>query len=408
MRDETRRNLRVGALAAAAMVVMAAAILTIGQRQQLFVRHTRYSTTFRNVAGLQQGAQVSLHGVTVGFVERVDLPTGPEDQRIRIRFTVDADYTERIREDTTVQIKTIGLLGDKYLELRGGSPDRPRVLEGGLVQGKDLAEVEELVDRGEDVVANVLAISSSLKVILRRVEGGEGLIGEMTTDPGTGGKVLANFNDTVTAFRRLVESVERGEGLLGRMVGDEEFARQLVADLTATSEASRRVAGALATDLERSGTVYAALVRDPAGERLVLDALSALRDGSRALAAVAEELESGEGTLPRLLQDREFADDFLTDLAGLVRCLHAVAAKLDRGDGSAGAFLNDPQLYQDLENVVRGVESSKVTSWFVRNRREKGEELAAAEQVAAPPAVATPAGGDGGVPSCGPATPPAR
>ena len=37
------------------------------------------------------------------------------------------------------------------------------------------------------------------------------------------------------------------------------------------------------------------------------------------------------------------------------------------------------QMYQDLENVVRGVRSSKVVSWFIRNRRKKGEKVAARE-----------------------------
>lgn len=379
MRDETKRNLRVGLLAAAALAVSAVAVLTIGARQQLWVHHTRYATTFRNVGGLQPGAAVSLHGVTVGFVERIELPVEPESERIRVQFTVDAVYTERIREDTTVQIKTVGLLGDKFLDLRGGSALKPRILEGGVIRGKDLPEMAEFVDRGEDMVDNLLAISSSLKVILRRVEAGEGLIGEMTSSPGSGERVLTTINDTVVAFRSVVERVERGEGLLGRMVMDDELASSLVADVQGASRAVGRAATAMADDLGREGTVYAALLRDPRGAQLVVETLDAMRDGSQALAAAAAELSSGEGTLPRLLQDREYADDFLADLHGLVRSLHSAAAKLDRGDGTAGAFLNDPKMYQDLENVVRGVNSSKVVSWFIRNRREKGEKVAAEE-----------------------------
>jgi len=383
MRDETKRNLRVGLLTVAALVVLAVAVLTIGARQQLWVRHTRYATTFRNVGGLQPGAAVSLHGVTVGFVKRIELPVEPESERIRVEFSVDAAYTERIRKDTTVQIKTVGLLGDKYLELRGGAAGEPRILEGGLIQGKDLPEMAEFVDRGEDMVDNLLAISSSLKVILRRVEAGEGLIGEMTSAPGSGERVLANLNDTVVAFRSVVERVDRGEGLLGRMVVDDELAAGLISDVRGASLAVNRTANLVADDLLRQGTLYSALLQDPRGAQLVVETLEAMRDGTQALAAATEELASGDGTLPRLLADREYADDFLADLHGLVRSLHSAAAKLDRGDGTAGAFLNDPQMYEDLENVVRGVKSSKVTSWFIRNRREKGEKLAAQEEAQA-------------------------
>jgi hypothetical protein len=79
------------------------------------------------------------------------------------------------------------------------------------------------------------------------------------------------------------------------------------------------------------------------------------------------------------MQDKEYADDFLDDLQALTSHLRSVMEKLDEGEGTAGAFLNDPQLYQDMENVVRGVENSAVTSWFIRNRRKSGEKSQAEE-----------------------------
>jgi hypothetical protein len=50
-----------------------------------------------------------------------------------------------------------------------------------------------------------------------------------------------------------------------------------------------------------------------------------------------------------------------------------VAEKLDHGAGTAGVLINDPSLARDLENVVRGVEKSKLKSWFIRSSREAGE-----------------------------------
>ena len=80
MRDETRRNLRVGALTVVAVAVLAVAIFTMGNRRQLFTRHTRYVTTFNNITGLQVGAPVRLSGVDVGFVERIELPPTIKDE----------------------------------------------------------------------------------------------------------------------------------------------------------------------------------------------------------------------------------------------------------------------------------------------------------------------------------------
>jgi len=378
MRDETKRDLRVGALTLAALALLAVAILMIGQRQQIFVRHTRYQTSFTNVTGLQNGAAVRLSGVDVGFVEAIELPTDPEQNRITVRFSVDADYTERIREDSEVSIKTIGLLGDKYLEVRAGSSAAARVLEGGQVRGRDPAEVAEFVASGEDLIENLISISTSLKVILHRIEAGEGLLGELTRSP-EGEEAFSDVaRSTVTELRDIMQKINTGEGLLGRMISDPALGDELAA----TARSLQATGATIAADLERTDSAYAVLFRDPEAAALLRETISAVRDASEAMAAAFEELSTGQGTLPRLMQDKEYADDFLDDLQALTSHLRSVMEKLDEGEGTAGAFLNDPLLYQDLENVVRGVENSAVTSWFIRNRRKSGEKSQAAEEAA--------------------------
>lgn len=379
MRDETKRDLRVGALALAALALLAVAILTIGQRQQVFVRHTRYQTSFANVTGLQAGAAVRLSGVDVGFVEAIELPTDPGQSRINVRFSVDADFTERIREDSEVSIKTIGLLGDKYLEIRAGSLSAPRLLEGGRITGRDPAEVAEFVASGEDLIENLISISSSLKVILHRIEAGEGLLGELTQTP-EGKEAFGDVaRSTVTELRDILQKVNAGEGLLGRMISDPALGDEFAA----TTRSLQASGAAIAADLERTDSAYAMLFRDPETARALRETIGAVRDATEAMAAAFEELSTGQGTLPRLMQDKEYADNFLDDLQALTHHLRSVMEKIDQGEGAAGAFINDPQLYQDLENVVRGVENSAVTSWYIRNRRKSGEKSEAAEEAAA-------------------------
>jgi phospholipid/cholesterol/gamma-HCH transport system substrate-binding protein len=374
MRDESKRNLRVGLLVIAALLLVALTILMVGNRRQLFIRHTRYSTSFVNVTGLEHGSPVKLNGVTVGFIETIELPAGAQEPRIEIRFTLDSRYTERVRADSGVSIRSMGLLGDKYLEITAGSPDQERILEGGIVPGRDPAELSQFVSTGGDLLQNLISISVSLKTILARVEAGEGLLGELTRTPESGTHLSENLTKTVVTLGSILSKIERGEGLLGRLVSEESGSGDILDELKASSRSIHRITTQVAIDMERHDTTYAALLRDPDGRRRLTDAIDALQNAAGAIAAVAQEMATGEGTLPRLMQDKEFADDFLDDLQGLVSSLHSAAEKLDQGEGTAGAFINDEQLYRDLEDVVRGVKDSKVVSWFIRSKREKGEE----------------------------------
>ena len=380
MRDESKRNFRVGLLVIAALLLVALTILMVGNRRQLFIRHTRYSTSFVNVTGLENGSPVKLNGVTVGFIETIELPAGAQQPRIEIRFTLDSRYTERVRADSGVSIRSMGLLGDKYLEITAGSPDQERILEGGIVPGRDPAELSQFVSTGGDLLQNLISISVSLKTILGRVEAGEGLLGELTRAPESGSHLSENLTQTVATLGSILGKIERGEGLLGRLVSEESGSGDILDELKASSRSIHRITTQVAIDMERHDTTYAALLRDPDGRRRLTDAIDALQNAAGAIAAVAQEMATGEGTLPRLMQDKEFADDFLDDLHGLVSSLHSAAEKLDQGEGTAGAFINDEQLYRDLEDVVRGVKDSKVVSWFIRSKREKGEEARLEEE----------------------------
>jgi len=90
--------------------------------QNLFTAKTRYLVRLVSVSGLQVGSQVQLNGVNVGSVERIVLPVDMGENLLEVWISVDSRYEQRIRRDSVARIKTLGLLGDKYVELTSGSP----------------------------------------------------------------------------------------------------------------------------------------------------------------------------------------------------------------------------------------------------------------------------------------------
>jgi len=374
MREEMKQNLRVGALTLVAFGLIALAILMVGKRQQIFSHHTYYTTYFENVTGLDRGSPVKLDGVTVGYIREIILPEKPDRQKILIRFAVDTRYTERIRKDSLVSIRSMGLLGDRFLDISGGSASADRVLEGDVVTANPPAELEHFVASGQDLMENLIAISASLRSILGRVEAGQGIIGELTSSPKDGPRLGDSLTGAIVSLENILSRIDRGEGFLGRLTIEGDDSGAIVDELVATARSIHRITTRIARDVEHPDSAYAVLMRKPGGGEKLMQTLDSLQTAAAAISAVAEELATGEGTLPRLLRDQQFAEDFLEDLKKLVHALRSAAEKLDRGDGTAGAFINDPQLYQDLEDVVRGVKDSTVVSWFIRKKRAKGEE----------------------------------
>ena len=366
MSPETSASRRVGALVLAALAVLALAVLLIGDRQNLFQPKNRYYVRFVSVAGLRQGSDVQLNGVNVGSVERIVLPADTGENLLEVWITVDARYEQRIRRDSVARIKTLGLLGDKYLELTSGSPATEPIPEEGEIPAAPPTNVEQLAEAGEDVMNNVVTISHQLTRILGRMDRGEGLLGELTTDADPNRKVSVEILDTLEALRRAVDRLESGEGAIPRLINDRELADRLevsLARLDAVLEKAETGEGlipSLLTDAEQKERFSRSLVN--------------IETATAKLAAAGDALEESDAFLGRLLHDEEYGRKVAEDLEALLANLRQVAEKLNKGDGSAARLLNDPAFAEALQDIVVGVEESKLLRWLIRNRQKAGIE----------------------------------
>ena len=387
---DRHRRLRVGLFTACMLLVFALVIMLIGKKQGLFQRHVRYEARFEHVGGLVPGASVWLNGVVVGAVEDVELPSDPSQRQITVALRINARLSERVRADSRVRIRTLGLFGDRYLEVSSGSASQPLLPPGGVIPSEEPTDVAAVLSRGGDAMTNVQAISSSLRRILERVEQGQGILGELTVNPESGNQAVARLNSVLEEADGLLRDLRAGKGALGKLIADPQLESHLVDDLAGMAHAGRQVVQALAQDLARDDSVVAGLLRDPRGRERLQRALEGVGQAAAAATAAAKELTDGEGTLPRLMNDKQYARRFLDDLAVMTYSLRQVAEKLDHGQGSAAQLINDPGLVRDLENVVRGVQDSKLATWYVRNRRARGEQTAPPTPTVEAPATPTP------------------
>ena len=73
------------------------------------------------------------------------------DRTVRVVYDVDRRAAPRLRKGTRAAIKTIGLLGDKYIELEGGTAEEPEIEIGGSIPQAPGAGIEKLLEGGGDL-----------------------------------------------------------------------------------------------------------------------------------------------------------------------------------------------------------------------------------------------------------------
>ncbi|MFY9824281.1 MAG: MlaD family protein [Thermoanaerobaculia bacterium] len=372
------REVRVGLLILAALAVLAVAIFLLGQKNSLFSSKNHYYVELSSVSGLKPGNPVQLNGVDVGTVERVELPVNPWRGMIRVWIRVESRYGSRIRGPQGMQalvpgqtpsvarIKTLGLLGDKFIDLSSGSPGYEVIPDGAPIPAAQATNVDALLASGEDVMGNVVAISSSLNKVLARIERGEGLLGELTSDSESSRSLRASLLGTSEALQRVANKIDTGQGPLPRLLNDRALADQLGQSMDRLQ--------ALLTKAESGEGLLPSLLNDPNAKTQLNDTLASLHQVTQNLQSFTANLEKSNALVPRLVKDEAYGREVTEQLRQTVENLNEVSRKLSQGNGSAAKLINDPQVYDAVKDVVVGVNESRFLRWLIRNRQKKGIE----------------------------------
>ena len=132
----------VGVFVISAMVALLLLALNVsGLRYQSDDDISYLYARFENLSGLSERAKVSLSGVTIGRVVKIELDT--QDYVAVVKMAIKKGIP--LSQDTSASVLTSGLLGEKYIGLSVGA-DEETLLSGDIIEDTQSAIVlEELI-----------------------------------------------------------------------------------------------------------------------------------------------------------------------------------------------------------------------------------------------------------------------
>lgn len=162
---------KVGALFLVALVIAGLLIwkiedLKIGRRTGKTI-----SIQFSDVAGLKEKSDVRMAGVLVGKVARIRLVGG----KALVEIELSKDIA--LRDGASGSVQSLGMLGDKYIELVPGPVGAPPIAEGTTLKGETPVNFDQITRLARDIEVDVREITSNLKSSLGGTLGEERLTG---------------------------------------------------------------------------------------------------------------------------------------------------------------------------------------------------------------------------------------
>jgi phospholipid/cholesterol/gamma-HCH transport system substrate-binding protein len=321
----TYAELRVGVVIAIALIVAMAATIYITREGGLPFfggQYTVYSY-LKDVNGLKAGAPIHLSGVEVGSVREVEFAGPDAPAAVRVTLLLRTDVQDRVTTKSLVTVGSLGVLGEKLLDIDPGPPGGVPIEDQGTVPGE--AEGDPI----KGIITDASATMKNIRDLARELQEGQGTLGALLKRED----IHDQLSGLIERADKIFVSLDRAEGTFGKFIHDPAIYDNIN---------------------ELSGSMRDLMARIDSGEgtvgRLVHD-----EEMGRSIARVSQNLErvtgridGGEGTLGALVRERELYDR----LDSLSANIASVTARLDRGDGTAGQLLHDRALYDNLNKTA--------------------------------------------------------
>src|SRR6266511_2009927 len=128
--NEKRLEIKVGAFAVVALVVLAAILLVFSKGEGWFASTYTLRLRADNVGGLKARSAVLISGVAVGSVAGTEL--SPEGKGVTIFLRIHKRY--QVHRDARFVVEQVGLLGDQYVVIYPTENKAPLLKDGDEVE----------------------------------------------------------------------------------------------------------------------------------------------------------------------------------------------------------------------------------------------------------------------------------
>ena len=293
----TWEQLRVGVVILISLAILILAAYKLGQAANLFTSRYQLVAFLDNANGIRIGGSVAVAGQIAGSIRAIEFlpPDADTTRNLRVLLEVDQALQEQVRADSRARVRTLGLLGDKIIDINPGTPRFQVLAEGDTIAVDPSLDYEEVIAQASEAVDDMVQLTADLKLITGGIVRGEGTLGQLVTNP----TLYDQMSRTLAQTNSLLMRLSRSDGTFGRIIDDPTLYVQMTSAI---------------------GQLDSLLVR----------------------------VTSAEGTFGRMLADTTL----YVNLVGITQGADSLMTLMTQGNGFASKMLTDQELYDKLNKLV--------------------------------------------------------
>ena len=249
----------------------------------------RFTVMFNNVQGLNDGDNVSMLGKRIGKVSATKIM----GNRIAVEISINQNFSFNIPIDSRIEVKSDGLIGSKFIAIEPGNNLKKNISNGDVVEGTREVDFTE-------ITPGIMPITQDLAVFTRRLKA---ILGEEQKDDIR--MTLSNVNSLSNELDSILKD-------LHSLITGEDDRKNINEFFENLNSASKNMES------------FTENISNISSNEELSAILNNLSDGSKAFSESAKKInnildgvEDGEGSLGRLVNSNDLADNmngFIDDL----------------------------------------------------------------------------------------------
>jgi len=301
---EVSTELKVGIFALLVIVILTYMTFKVGRLPFVWEKGYRLYVVFDDIAGLDERSRVKIAGVDAGIVDQISIIDG----KARLSILLDPDI--KIYKNAKASLKMSGLLGDRYLAISTGTPDNPLLQNGDSITNvTHAADIDDLANKLTSAATNISNLTDNLTNIFGEEEK----------------KSLSEALDNLRVLTLNLKEIskENREPLHSIVVRLEKFTTDLaekgpglIDDMSRAAKSFGDKAPKMMDDLSGLSADLKEVVEE--NRYAFKESVENIRAVSKSASNIAQKIESGEGTLGKLVKDGKLYDSLskVSDEAG--------------------------------------------------------------------------------------------
>jgi phospholipid/cholesterol/gamma-HCH transport system substrate-binding protein len=212
-------SLKSGIVISLALIILFCAIFFSSNISALFSPKSLINVRITNIQGLSTGAPVWLFGAEIGNVKYINIT----NNGVAVTISIERKYIHLIHKDAVASVMTMGILGDKFIELNQGNVNTETIHPQDTISGISSVGFEQVTSAAVSVMTEMDSVVFQLSALLHSITSSTGSFSQLLNDS----TLYKQLSSSAKALSSITNNIASAQGTMKMMVENPELYNNL-------------------------------------------------------------------------------------------------------------------------------------------------------------------------------------